>query len=676
VLRPGDRWSLRVRLKRPNGTVNPGGFDREKWLFARGIDATGYVRRELDGPISTALGARLHLDRARARLYEEIEVALQGRRFAGVIAALCVGVRSGVTAAQWEVFRRTGTAHLMAISGLHIGLAAGLGALLLGVLARLPGVSERLPRPIAAALGAALCATAYAGLAGFSLPTSRALIMVGLAVAAVVARRRLALSMLFAATAWSLVLIDPATVLTSGFWLSLGTVGVLFYGLANRFRPPRERTGSGGRGVEPPRWKAWIETLAIAGERWCRPQWTAAMGLLGLLAAVGYVPAPLGFIANLLAIPWVGFLVIPLALSGTALLAVAPPLAAVLLRAADVAMGWLWPTLELGAKLDHMLPASSGVSGIEAAVLGAIGAALLLLPRALPGRRLGFFVLAPLVWAAPERPPPGEAWLHVLDVGQGLSVVVETHRRVLVYDTGPRSPDGYDAGARVVAPFLAFRHWPKIDTMLLSHSAYDHQGGFAALGRLFPIDRLIANFRPAGAPPGWVPERCTASREWVWDGVRFQILYPAVGLAPSVSARSEARSDNDESCTLRVSTGGQSMLLAGDLERGGEAALVARGVDLESDVLLVPHHGSRTSSSLTLLSAVRPRAAIISLGYHNRWKMPATRVLSRLRASGARVWRTDRDGAVRVVLGRGSRGPGVEGARQRRKRYWHRKSAL
>jgi competence protein ComEC len=256
----------------------------------------------------------------------------------------------------------------------------------------------------------------------------------------------------------------------------------------------------------------------------------------------------------------------------------------------------------------------------------------------------------------PARPPAGEAWVDVLDVGQGLAVLVRTAEHTLLYDTGPRYGAETSAGQRIVVPFLHAIGVAWLDALVVSHRDQDHSGGLEAVRAHAPIARFLTSMTGVGAEP------CAAGQFWEWDGVRFAILHPL-----ERDYLGKAKRTNSMSCVLRVWNDGGAILLTGDIETDNERALIARaGKELRSDVLVAPHHGGRGSSSPAFVAAVAPRDAIFSAGYRNRFGHPRAEVLERYAAS--RQWRTARDGDVQVALGTETR---VTAWRATRPRYWH-----
>ncbi len=634
-LQAGERWRLRVRLKRPHGFMNPGGFDYEGWLFRQGIRATGYVRQDRDNRRLAAAPA-FSWGRLRQVLHDAISRQLAGHPFKGMILALAMGERQDVGAEQWAVLRRTGTSHLMAISGLHIGLVAGLCFLLLRRLWSCSAtLSLRLAAPQAAALGALAAALLYAALAGFSIPTQRALIMVALAMMAVFVQCRWRPADVLALALWGVLLLDPLAVMAVGFWLSFTAVAVILFAMGGRAGPQ-------GR-----------------GRQWGRLHWVVALGLAPLSLLFFQQQPLLAPLANVLAVPWVSLLVVPLVLLGACLLAVLPALGGSLLALAATLLSWLWPVLEWLAAL----PLGQWLQAPPLwAVLAALpGIALLLSPRGLPGRWTGIGWLLPLFLVAPARPPEQTLWFTLLDVGQGLAAVARTRDHVLVYDSGPRFSARFDAGAAVIVPFLRQQGIHHVDTLVLGHGDNDHIGGAASLLKEISVGRVISSV-PEKVP--WQQAApCRAGQIWRWNGVAFRILHPL----PDGDFQG-----NDASCVLQISSARRAILLTGDIEYRAEQALVRQyGGQLAAQVLVVPHHGSRTSSSAAFLDAVAPAYGLFPVGYRNRYGFPAAPVLERYRSRGIRLLDSARHGAISFVLD-GRAGLSFPAAyRVTARRYWH-----
>lgn len=586
----GEHWRFRARLRRPRGFMDPGAFDYEGWLFFHDIGATGYVTHDaalLPGPV------RFPLLRLRAAVRERVLAVLPGNDYAGMAAALATGDQSGISDDQWQVLQATNTVHLMAIAGLHIGVVAGFLFLLVrGLWRRNVWACLHCPASVAGALAALLGALVYAALAGFTLPTQRALIMLIAVTLGVLLRRRLEPRDTLALAMLGVLLWDPLAAAEASFWLSFTAVGAILFAFSGRLH--------GSRG--------WLlDTL--------RTQWAVGIGLLPLLAFF-FQQAGLGSpLANFIAVPVYALCVVPLVLMGATLLAAWPWAGAGLLKIAAVVMAWTWPVLAWIAQAPAaVLTAPSPTWYVAAAAT--LGAFWLLLPRAMPGRVPAALLLLPLFVIPPSGLAAGEFNFTLLDVGQGLAAVVRTGQHVLVYDTGPRFQSGTDTGGEVVIPYLRSQGLAAPDLILVSHGDNDHAGGLASLRQAFPAVAVYT-----GAPDR-VPQasRCLRGQHWEWDGVRFDMLYPD---------RASPLTGNDASCVLRVSSPAGSVLLPGDLMKKGERRLLALQADLSSSVLVAPHHGSNSSSTPAFVAAVAPRRVLFPVGYHNRWDFPKPEVVAR-----------------------------------------------
>jgi competence protein ComEC len=629
-IHPGERWLLTVRLRRPHGNVNPNGFDYEAWLLERGIGATGYVRKH------KRLGSRNGLfdwvGRAREAVRERFRAALGATPAAGILAALAVGDQRAISAEEWQLFRRTGVTHLMSISGLHVTLVSGLVAGLVSLAwRRVPALALRLPARKAAALAAILAALGYTLLAGFAVPAQRTFYMVTVVALALWSGRIASPARTLALALGVVVLADPWAPLAAGFWLSFGAVALIFY------------VGTG--------WTASECRLA----QWGRIQWAITAGLAPAALLLFGQLSVAGPLANAVAIPLVSVVITPLALAAAAL-----PVQALLDLAAWL-VEWLlqfleWCAMRPGALWQQHVPSWWSVG------LALGGVAWLLAPRGVPRRACGLALMAPAFVLLPPAPAHGSAWITTFDVGQGLAVMVRTARRTLLYDAGPAFGADADSGGRIVVPAARAAGLAGIDLLVLTHDDSDHVGGALSVLESMEVGALASSLPQAHALHTLVPvtRRCAAGLRWEWDGVRFEFLHPGAE-APRVRR-------NNESCVLHVAAQGGSMLLTGDIERAVEASML--DMQIKADVLLVPHHGSRTSSSREFIAAVAPRWAVVAAGYRSRFGHPSGEVLERYRAAGAALARTDRDGAVQVLLEKA--GPQVIGERQRRPRYWRR----
>ncbi len=633
-IRAGERWRLRVRLRVPRGYLNPGGFDYERWLFSRGIRATGYVRAGgMARRIAPSPG--LHLHHWRQRVAERVLSQLPDRELAGVIVALSVGIRSDISEDQWRVFRDTGTAHLMAISGLHVGLVAALVFLLTKIAwARCFRLSLWLPAQRAAAAAALSGAVAYSAMAGFSLPTQRAMIMLAVVMWCLGRNRATAFSTALCAALAVVIIIDPFSVLGPSLWLSFAAVAVLAIGMMHR--------QGAGRGLRSIWW------------RWGRAQCIAALGLAPILLATFDQQPLLSPLANLLAIPWTACLVVPGAIAAAVLALPWPAAADLTLKVTATLLEGLWPLLRWLADTGYTLTVFRSVS-VWTLAAAAVGVLILILPREVPGRWLGILWMAPLVGLAPPKPPPGELWLTLLDVGHGLAAVVQTRSQTVVFDAGPRYPGGFDAGSGVVVPFLRSQGIHFVDAVIVSHPDNDHAGGLDGLLKEISAAKLI------GAEGEGTSGACFRGQSWERDGHRFRFLHPP---------RSRRFQGNDASCVLRISGPGGSILISADIEAPAEADLVAQVRDaLPSTVLVAPHHGSRTSSTAAFVSSVRPQYVLFSASQRRRPRLPDQTVVARYLAAGARTINTAESGAVCVVLAAGS-APQISAYRTRATRYW------
>ncbi|WP_220814796.1 DNA internalization-related competence protein ComEC/Rec2 [Pseudomonas paralcaligenes] len=618
----GERWRLAVRLKRPRGLVNPQGFDYEAWLLAQRIGATGTVKQ--GERLGEAAGPVAWRDELRRRL---LQVEAHGR--AGGLAALVLGDDSGLSRSDWRVLQDTGTVHLMVISGQHVALLAVFIYGLVAGLARMglwPRAVPWLPWACGLAFAGAL---GYGLLAGFEVPVRRACVMVALVLLWRLRFRHLGAWWPLGLAFVLVLLVEPLAVLQAGFWLSFGAVAVLAWVF-------------GGRLGHWPWWRVW----------W-RAQWTLALGLLPLFFALGLPLSLSGPLANLVAVPWVSLLVVPLALLGTLLLPV-PCLGEALLWLAG---GLLEVLFRLLAWIASALPAWLPTSlPLWCWLVGSLGALLCLLPAGVPMRVPGLILLLAFFLPPRERIATGQAEVWQLDVGQGLAVLVRTREHTLLYDAGPRFGD-FDLGERVVLPTLRQLGVSWLDLMLLSHADSDHAGGALAVMQGMAVARVSSG--EADALPVELRARpCIDGESWDWDGVRFTTWRWA-----------GAKEGNPASCLLKVETASERLLLTGDVDAATERVLLASGIDLRAEWLQVPHHGSRSSSSAAFLDAVAPRAALLSRGWHNPFGHPHPTVLARYRQRGIELHDSAEKGAVRLLLGGGE---GVSGWRER-PRFWREK---
>jgi competence protein ComEC len=640
VLAPGERWQLTVRLRRPHGSANPHGFDFEAWALERNIRATGYIRskgenRKLAG-IETGVGYAI--DRMRFAIRNRMLATLGDSPYTGVLVALAIGEQNAIPAAQWKTFWRTGTGHLMSISGLHITMVAALLYWLsFRLWARLPKLATRIPAQRAAALVGAVTALAYSLIAGFSVPTQRTFFMLLVVALALMIGRGLSGSRILAFALFAVVLIDPWCVLAPGFWLSFGAVAMIFY-------VSMHRTG------EPSVWSTAVRT-----------QIAVTLGLLPMTLALFQEVSVVSPVANAFAIPVISWVVVPITLLG-ALLSMD-----LLLHLAHLVMSLTYEALAWMAQLPNAVW-QSHTPAWWTVPLAMLGVLILLLPRGSPSRWLGAAAMVPMFVVLPPSPKAGELWLTLLDVGQGLATVVRTANHTLVYDAGPKWNPDADSGNRIVVPFLRGEGVRKLDALVVTHDDEDHSGGARSI-----IDARNPSWVLTSVPSGrdylanaQEVMRCEVGDGWRWAGVEFDVLHP------TANAYDEKHKTNNLGCVLKITAPGGTVLMTADIEKLVEAELVGRAAEqLKADVLIVPHHGSKTSSTDEFIDAVAPKLALLPVGYRNRFRHPHADVEARYVVRGIPIRRTDWEGAITLKFLPDANGvPMVESYRATRRRYW------
>jgi competence protein ComEC len=653
TLRPGQRWLLTVRLKRPHASNNPGAFDRELRWLQEGVGAVGSVRR---GELLAERvdGVMLGVERTRLAIRDAIFDATGSglAREAGVLAALAIGDQAAIDPELWVVFNQTGVGHLMSISGLHITMLAGLGGAAagwmwrrrwagrLGLACFMPAQTVRLSVAVAVAF-------AYALLAGWGIPAQRTCFMLAAAAVLVGTGRGASIVAAVGAAAAVIVVLDPWAPLSAGFWLSFGAVMAIVWVCAgNRF----------GR-----------SKAADAMDAALRTQWAATVVMLPLGAWFFGAVSLVGPLANAVAIPLVSAVVTPLALAGGALALASTDAAAWLLGPAALLLRALLAALEaLAALPGAALPLPR--PGITVLVATLAACVMLLAPAGVPRRALGAIALLPLAVAPLHRPGPGALWLTALDVGQGMAVVLQVADRTLVYDTGPTTGPSSDAGSRVIIPWLKGQGIARPDAVIVSHLDDDHSGGALSLLRAMPPDWFASSLPDTHRIPLAARRAlpCRRGERWRWADTEFEWLSPT-----DPPERTRGSPTNAVSCVLRVRSPAGTVLLPGDIEAPQERRLVEHfgSEGLAADVLLVPHHGSATSSTEAFLDAVSPRWAIFQAAYRSRFRHPHPRVLQRYVRRDIGILRSDADGAVQLRL---TPGAPVEVIRSRHDpaRYW------
>ena len=630
----GERWQLLVKLKRPHGLANPHGFDFEAWALERNIRATGSIRnstfnrRTKDGVWSP----RYLVQRARQHVQEDMQKVLGLRPYSGVLQALVIGNEDAISQSDWQVFLRTGTNHLMSISGLHITMLSGLAfGLAMFLWRRSTYLTLFLPARKAAILFGLATALTYALVAGFSVPTQRTFYMLSVFALALWSGRRLSMVNVLAYALFVVVLMDPWAVLAPGFWLSFGAVAFMAYAL-------------GGRLGEPCWWLSAV-----------RSQWVVTLALIPFLLIFFQQFSLISPLANAFAIPVVSLAVVPLAIFG-AVFSVAPGL---------LFAHWLMTKTMVVLSYFSEFPLAVWQQAAPPGwtlMLAVFGLIWLFLPKGYPLRFLGLIFCTPMMMAAPEAPAPSEMRLSVLDVGQGLAVVVQTQDHVLLYDTGTKTSPQSDSGSRVIVPYLRSIGVKHLDGLIVSHNDIDHSGGMNAVLEQVSSAWLLSSLPEPVAKVSNIT--CFAGQSWQWDGVKFEVL------SPQQKTYEMQVKDNNRSCVVRVTSPYGSVLLTGDIERDVENQLSAMPPLLKSDVLIVPHHGSKTSSSIGFIEAVQPRLAVFTMGYRNRFGHPKAEIVGRYVARGIKTYRSDSDGAVLIDFNKPA-GLQAVAWRQQAKRYWY-----
>ena len=652
-IRPAQRWRLTVKLRRPHGTFNPAGFDSELWMLEQGVRATGYVRDRPGQPRPQCLQQLVLrfnplIDRARDALRGRLQRLLSGRRYGPVIIALVMGDQGSIVQSDWTLFNRTGISHLVSISGLHITMIAALVALVAGALWRrsmrllafAPVQSVRACAGAAAALG-------YCLLAGWGVPAQRTFVMLATVALALLLRWQLSPATILASAAVVVCLWDPWAVTATGFWLSFGAVASIF--LVCHGRLPEEsveRTHSSPRSPRV-RLHAWRSHAASAVREASRIQAAVTIALVPLTLVLFQQVSLISPIANAIAIPLVSYLVTPLALLGALACALGDwllPLAKVTLQLSEALFGLLAGILNWLVQLPYAWMGSAAPPPWAVAV--AVGGIVwLLAPAGWPLRWAGIAWLLPAFAMPPERPQAGGLWLTALDVGQGMALILESAEATVVFDTGPKVAEDADAGARVIVPYLRARGIDRVQVLVVSHLDSDHSGGARSLLESIAVDRVLTSIDPGEAllQAAHAVQRCEAGQHAEVGDLRLRVFSPAAELYDRPRATT-----NQKSCVVMAQLGAARVLLTGDIPAREEAAMVGVfGAALQAAVMVAPHHGSKTSSSEALISAVAAHWVSIQAGYRSRFGHPHPQVVERYEQHGARIVRSDFSGAAR-----------------------------
>lgn len=634
----GDVWQFEVRLRRPRGTSNPGVFDYEAWLFRQRIAATGYV---VSGPRNQRLlpAAGDRVSRLRQHIVRRIDDVIENERSAAVVAAISVGARHGITPDQWLRYSRSGTSHLMAISGLHVGLAASAAWFVAAAIcALLRSRGNHLKVAWTASIVTAGC---YASLSGFAVPAQRATLMLLLVAIAMLLSREPRPVAILAAACCLVTLLDPLATLAPGFQLSFTAVLLLLW-FARRQAITRARSR--------------IARLLAGGLQLAAVQVFLLFGLTPLTVANFSRVALVAPAVNFVAVPVFSVVTVPFTLAGVLLDGALATFGDTALGIAAASIDLLHRLIELALAVPHgaLDTATSAVGNVSIGII----LAWAVLPRAWPGRHVALIGLLALISARVDGPARGCADVRMLDVGQGLAVVVRTQQRTLLYDTGAAFPGGSDMASRVVLPYLSAQGIRRIDRLVVSHSDVDHSGGAARILADMEVGDVLVG------EPGALPAAtaCRRGRAWRWDGVDFRVLHPGAG---------ERHAGNDASCVLLVAAGDAGLLLTGDVEAGVERMLVASGVPGKVDAVVVPHHGSSTSSSDAFVRFLAADLALVSAGYRNRWELPRPEVVERWYNAAASVLVTAHDGAIGFRLCGDSGITNLVVNREHSRRVWH-----
>lgn len=637
----GDVWEFELRLKRPRGYSNPGVFDVEAWMFRQKIHATGYV---VNGHRNRLLRTDTEgsIDGIRRQFVVRAKQAAESPDVAAVLAAIGVGARHLVSREQWDRYALSGTSHLMAISGLHVGLAATVAFLLLHCLAGLLRVNGNVY--CAAILAGAVVATGYAAVSGFGVPAQRASLMLLAGACAVVRRRHIDPSTTVAIAAATVFILDPVATMTPGFNLSFLAVVLLLWLARRRCNPVAPGNVLG-------RFWGALHSLFIM-------QVFLLLGLMPLTVLLFQRVAFLATPVNLVAVPLFSLISVPFTLVGLAISDVFGRVGNVALRIAGKSIAWLETMIDFAVRLPF---ADRTVAGIDdhGWLIAIFPALWVLLPKGWPGRHVALLAVLALLLYVPQPPNEGCIDAHVLDVGQGLATVVQTAGSTLLFDTGMAFRGGGNVAEQVVVPFLKSKGIGRIDWLIVSHADTDHSGGVRALHEHTEVGVMLVGESLGEAELPSVA--CREGQNWQADKVSFRILHPDVA-AP--------RNGNDSSCVLMIEAGKHGLLLTGDIEADAERELVEKNRLQVADVVVVPHHGSLTSSSAPFVDAVSPIVAIASAGHANRWGFPKARVVERWRLSGAEVRDTATSGAVSVRLCADDGLRALRADRYERRRFW------
>ncbi|SMM99306.1 DNA internalization-related competence protein ComEC/Rec2 [uncultured Candidatus Thioglobus sp.] len=613
-LHTGDTWQLLLKIKDNNGYQNLGGLDYEKWLFYQRIDATGYVRHSIFNQRISA-NSSYSINQIRQKIQQDLRPSLSKQSFGGVINALIIGDRSFINDKHWELFKSTNTTHLSVISGLHIGLISGFVFLLAQLLWRQSTrLTLILPAQVIGAYFGLLSAFLYALIAGFSIPTGRAFIMASVVFVSIILRRHHNTWQLYGLALILVLANNPLSVFSVGFWLSFYVVAVIIYASKRHQQ------------------KSWLYRLIYI-------QLLISIATLPLIAWFFSGGSILSPIANLIAIPVFSFITTPFSLMGALLsLSNLPYLGELCLSIANQSLVYLSFLLEylqqLNFNLWHYTPSSS--LDLIALILVVL---ITILPKQLKLLWLSPLILALILFAPSSQLKPQQVLITTLDVGQGLANIVQTKNHTLLFDTGAYYRSGFNLAEAVILPYLNAKNIQHLDKIIISHGDNDHIGGLKTLLKTISVDEILTS----------VPEKiqqtttkCQQYQQWQWDGVKFEILSPA---------KNSQLKSNNASCVLKISNAKHSLLLTGDIEKKAERYLVKNlAKTLNSDVMIAPHHGSKSSSTEEFLNAVSPTLIVVSSGFQNRYRHPHKTIIKRYQGNGIKMLQTACAGQIDIIL--------------------------
>ena len=611
LINSGEYWQMTVKLKPATGLSNPGGFNYEQWLVQQGIGATGYVRQQ-PIPFKQRHAQTFQIDNFRQLLAQKIDDKLTSSPYIGLAQALTTGIQQQIPQTQWQQLSQTGTQHLLAISGLHIGLAAWLGYLLLGFIgSRFSSLLIYFPKPYISVIGGTLCAIAYAALAGFSLPTQRALLMVVIFMLSMLSSKPIAPPQRLAFAALVIAIMDPFALLSASFYLSFIAVAIILTVMSTHL--PKQR---------------W---------QWLFIHFAIALGLSPILLLFFQETPLISPLANLVAVPFISLIVVPLLALACLSLLFSTLVSDGLFQIVDLCFHLFITTLSFFTSLP--IPTLSVNLTLTLLICLSLGCYLLLLPRTLPHKWLSLICFLPLLMRPTHQEiADGEMTLTLLDVGQGLSAIIDTAHHRLIFDTGAQFSPRFNIGEAVILPFLRASNRPHIDTIVISHSDNDHIGGLTPLLKETTPDLILTSDTSAITNS----QPCYAGHSWRWDNVNFSFLHPTAN---------DSGNKNHRSCVLRITTASHSLLLTGDIDKRAEQQIIRRyPKQLASTVLVAPHHGSSSSSSQAFIEAVSPDYVLFAAGYQNRYGFPHNAVVQRYQRQGTTMYSTGIEGAITVLF--------------------------